>query len=265
MADLIKWILITVLAALTAGCSYLENYFPDKEKDYQYTSEIPLLNWPAEIHKNQPVDNSSDINAFGSTTAPSDSNSISGNEPTTSTQANPSTEGAAPAVSPTEVVTSESDDRTTITSVDIVKYDDGESRLRLGTGFAKAWRAVSKALSHNSIEVTERNHDQGIITLLYDPNEKKRTDDSFWDELNFFFHGIEANEEEYRLKLEEHNEQTDLLVLNSEHLPMLNNDNAVRLLKVIADTIKADLAAKDKKAEESEQTQPPQEIEKPQQ
>ncbi|NOU21790.1 MAG: hypothetical protein HOO93_08365, partial [Methyloglobulus sp.] len=47
-------------------------------------------------------------------------------------------------------------------------------------------------------------------------------------------------------KLEEHGQQTDVIVLNEEHLPLLNDDASLRLLKVLADTIKADLADKAK-------------------
>lgn len=261
MGRFIKWFLSVVFAGFIGGCSYLENYFPDKERDYQYNSEIPLLNWPAEIRPNQPAKNalqsSTEANSLTETSV-SENTSDSGNIlPNQGADPAPVTESESskPEISPTEVVNSETDDRTAITSVEIVKYDDGESRLRLGTGFSKAWRAVSKALSHNAIEVTERKHEQGLITIQYDPDEKTAIDDSFWDELNFFFHGINTNEEEYRLKLEEHNEQTDVLVLNKEHLPMLNNENAVRLLKVLAGTIKSDIADKDKKTEQAEPVQ----------
>ena len=40
----------TVLSALSA-CSYVKSLFPDKEKDYQYTTEIPPLIFPADLRK----------------------------------------------------------------------------------------------------------------------------------------------------------------------------------------------------------------------
>jgi outer membrane protein assembly factor BamC len=66
------------------------------------------------------------------------------------------------------------------------------------------------------------------------------------DEILFIFKGIDINDREYVLKLEEHGQQTDVIALNEEYLPMLNDDAALRLLKVLADTIKADLADKAK-------------------
>jgi outer membrane protein assembly factor BamC len=42
-------VLIVLLAALQ-GCGYIKGLFPDKEKDYQYTTEIPPLQLPADLN-----------------------------------------------------------------------------------------------------------------------------------------------------------------------------------------------------------------------
>jgi len=247
-----------ITSAVLAGCSYLQSYFPDKERDYQYTTEIPLINYPAELRKNQSAGSASIGSA--SKASPPAAN-LEGSETSTGTD-NPgqppadfasddNVPEAAPAATPetssTEVTSAdESDGRDTVSSVEIIKYDDGESRLRLGSGYSKSWRVVNKALSRNTIEVTERNHDRAQITIQYDPDEKKTKDDSFMDEILFIFKGIDINDREYVLKLEEHGQQTDVIALNEEYLPMLNDDAALRLLKVLADTIKADLADKAK-------------------
>ena len=164
---------------------------------------------------------------------------------------NSSSEQAASSTSPdvqaTEVTPAdESDAQESVSSIEIVKYDDGESRLRLGAGFAKSWRVVNKALTRNTIEVTERNHDQGFVTIQYDPDEKKAKDDTFMDEIDFIFKGININDKEYNLKFEEHEQKTDVIVLDDEHLPLLNDNSALRLLKLLSDTIKTDLVKKEK-------------------
>ncbi len=218
------------------GCSYLEKAFPDKERDYQYTTEIPTLNWPAELRKNQQSDN-----AAATTTANTTGTEVSASSENTSDKSSLVDPAAANATQ-VEARNSETDDRVIVSSVEIIKYDDGESRLRLGAGFEKAWRVVNKALSRNSIEVTERNHGQGQFSIQYDPDEKQAKDDSFLDELAFIFQGINTNDEKYLLKLDENKQGTDLSVLNEEHLPVLKNDAALRLLKLLADTINADLS-----------------------
>lgn len=238
-----------------SGCSYIQSYFPDKERDYQYTTEIPLINYPAELRRNQPEGGASDANV--NEASPVSAGSESGGTGLGTNTGQPSEDNYSqenppepqplpgPKASSTEVVPAdESDLQDTVSSVEIVKYDDGESRLRLGSGYSKSWRVVNKALSRNTIEVTERNHDKAQIIIQYDPDEKKAKDESFMDEIGFIFKGIDINDREFVLKLEEHGQKTDVIVLNEEHLPMLNDDAALRLLKVLADTIKADLADK---------------------
>jgi outer membrane protein assembly factor BamC len=260
MCDVMKTKLFLVFVATAwglSGCSYIQNYFPDKERDYQYTTEIPLINYPAELRSN-PVESGAyegEITGMPHDSTNSESGEYSLGTGTGQPAEEPNSQENPPEPQPvpdpkassTEVVPAdESDQRDTVSSVEVVRYDDGESRLRLGSGFSKAWRVVNKALSRNTIEVTGRNHDKAQITVQYDPDEKKAKDDSYLDEIAFMFKGININDREYVLKLEEHDLKTDVLVLNEEHLPLLNDDAALDLLKVLADTIKADLADKAK-------------------
>jgi outer membrane protein assembly factor BamC len=255
MKNRIGIVFLIITSAVLAGCSYLQSYFPDKERDYQYTTEIPMINYPVELRKNQnpnsPSDTLSQPENAAENSGQTETGAASSEAPplaesgSSSAEASTGADAASPdAPSTTPVITSESDDRETVESIEIVKYDDGESRLRLGAGFSKSWRVVNKALSRNSIEVTERNHSKALIIIRYDPDEKKVTDESWTDEINFMFHGINSNDQEYQLKLEEHDQKTDVIVLNEEHLPLLNSAPALRLLKVLADTTKADLAKK---------------------
>jgi outer membrane protein assembly factor BamC len=251
-----KILRIIVIGSVTftlTGCSYVQGWFPDKERDYQYTAEIPLINYPAELRKNQPASGSS-LDAAAETpssltsteSTETNANTENAEQPLAETVSPDKPPEAQPVPSPETQVTpaSESDERDTVSSVEIIKYDDGESRLRLGSGLSKSWRVVNKALSRKTIEVTARNFDQAQIAIQYDPDEKIPKDESFMDEIGFLFRGISVNDRQFVLKLEEHGEKTDVIVLNEEHLPMLNDEAALRLLKVLADTIKADLADK---------------------
>jgi outer membrane protein assembly factor BamC len=251
MKNKMGFIAIGIATVVLAGCSYVKSLFPDKERDYQYTTEIPMINYPADLRKNQSAASVSESSPSAApvegseTNANTDSSDQPPTDNNTSTDTAPASSAAAPEASSTDVTPAdESDGQDKVSSIEIIKYDDGESRLRLGAGESKSWRAVNKALSHNTIEVTERNHDQAQITIQYDPDEKKAQDDSFMDEVSFIFNGIDINDKEYVLKLEGHDQQTDVIVLNEEHLPLLNDDAALRLLKVLAASIKADLADK---------------------
>ena len=57
------------------------------------------------------------------------------------------------------------------------------------------------------------------------------------------FKGIQSNEKTYRLKLEENNQQTDIVVVDEDQ-KLLSDAASVKLLTVLEATIKADLANK---------------------
>jgi outer membrane protein assembly factor BamC len=229
----------TVLINLSA-CSYVKSFFPDKEKDYQYTTEIPPLILPDDLNKNS-------LSGASTTTPPS--SPVSANTKANIASATFAAPAAAPATEaatqPAPATPSESEtviDPKLIT-VELVKFDDGENRLHINVPLARTWRMVGKALSRKSIEVTERNQEAGVFTVQYDPDEQKVEDGSYWDELVFMFRGIQSNEKAYLLKLVENNQQTDIVVVDEDQQP-LSDASSFKLLTLLQETIKADLANK---------------------
>lgn len=237
---------LAFVLSVLSGCSYIQSLFPDKERDYQYTTEIPMLNWPSGLRENKADNHTNEFDQSSTKSEASVNSDISTEIETPPASASDNSETPTSTLSGTgntEITPAdESDAKDSLSSIDIVKYDDGESRLRVGASFSKSWRVVNKALTHNAIEVTERNHDQGYIKIQYDPDEQKSKDESFMDEINFIIKGINSNDKAYVLKIEEHEQKTDVIVLNDEHLPLLNDNNALRLLTLLSDAIKADLA-----------------------
>jgi outer membrane protein assembly factor BamC len=100
---------------------------------------------------------------------------------------------------------------------------------------------VGKALSRKSIEVTNRNQEEGLFHVQYDPNKQEVEDGSILDEIRFFFKGFEITEQEYVVKLSENNQQTDIVVLDKEQKPVADA-GSLSLLMLLHDTIKSDLA-----------------------
>ncbi|MDD1618348.1 MAG: outer membrane protein assembly factor BamC [Methylococcaceae bacterium] len=239
----------TVLINLSA-CSYIKSLFPDKEKDYQYTTEIPPLILPADLKKTQVPGVPKSASSVPSSPSPSA-------PPAVVNATVDEARSAAPAINES-VVTSpapaeqakhatapenESVVPDTAITVERIKFDAGENRLRINVPFIRAWRIVGKALSRKSIEVTERNQEARLITVLYDPDEQKVEDGSYWDEVVFMFSGIQSNEKKYLLKLEENNQQTDIVVVDEDQ-QILSDAASFKLLTLLQETIKADLATK---------------------
>ena len=219
-----------------SGCSYVKTLFPDKEKDYQYTTEIPPLILPEDLKK-------SHIPSLTTATPSPAPAPISGNTtiPVEEIAATASATNEAPA--PVVIPETEPALSNIAITVERIKATEAENRLRINVPFINAWRMVNKALSRKAIEVTERNQDAKQITVQYDPDEQTPQDESFLDEVVFMFRGIQSNEQTYLLKLEENNQQTDITVADKDQ-QLLSDAASVKLLTLLENTIKADLAKK---------------------
>jgi outer membrane protein assembly factor BamC len=217
-----------------SGCSYVKTLFPDKEKDYQYTTEIPLLILPEDLKKSHIPS----LTTATPSAAPISSNTTTPVEETAAT-APATNESPAPA-STTEIEPALPNIAIT---VERIKVTEAENRLRINVPFINAWRMVNKALSRKALEVTERNQEAKQFTVQYDPDEQTPKDESYWDEVMFMFKGIQSNEQTYLLKLEENNQQTDITVADKDQ-QLLSDAASVKLLTLLENTIKADLANK---------------------
>ena len=178
-----------VLSTLSA-CSYVKSLFPDKEKDYQYTTEIPPLILPADLKKNQIPG----VTTSAPSAPPLSADADAAVPPVAVNAPVEEAASAAPAINESAVTPPTASKRATspesepvipdtAITVERVKFDNGENRLRINVPFTRAWRIVNKALSRKSIEVTERNQEARLITVQYDPDEQKVEDGSYWDEL----------------------------------------------------------------------------------
>jgi outer membrane protein assembly factor BamC len=201
--------------------------FPDKEKDYQFTTEIPKLIIPADL-------------ANGSTLTPSANTSARTENASEEAEKKPAEDSTAAADNTAEE--QPLIDPKSIT-VDLLESSNKIGYLRLNVPFTTAWRVVSKGLSRKSIEVNERNQSDKIFTVQYDPDEKPVEDGTYLDEINFMMHGFQANDKEYKLKLVETNQQTDVVILDEEQKPT-PDEGGLKLLKVLQQSIKANLAGK---------------------
>ena len=231
------------LSALSA-CSYVKSLFPDKEKDYQYTTEIPPLILPDDLKKGYLPD----VIRSSPSAPPPSANLADATVPAAAVNAlNEEDKSAAPATneSPAPSTATESEPvlPNTAITVEHIKLKDGENRLRLNVPLTNAWRMINKALSRKSIEVTARNQETKLITVQYDPDEQKTEDGTYWDEVKFMVSGFQGNDKTYLLKLEENNQQTDISVVDEEQ-KILSDDASVKLLTVLEETMKADLANK---------------------
>ena len=240
-----KLLISAALLSALSACSYIKSLFPDKEKDYQYTVEIPPLILPADLQKSQIPGATRSAPSVPPLSADAAMPVVAVNAPVQeATSAAPAIKEPEPTpLAPVGSPENEQGIPDTAITVERINNDKGENRLHINVPFTRAWRIVNKALSRKAIEVTERNQEARLITVQYDPDEQKVEDGTYWDELKFIFSGMQGNEKTYLLKLEENNQQTDIVVVDEEQ-KLLSDAASVKLLTVLEETIKADLANK---------------------
>ncbi|MGR9114362.1 MAG: outer membrane protein assembly factor BamC [Gammaproteobacteria bacterium] len=199
-------VLVIALTASSA-CSRIKSYFPDKEKDYQFKTEIPELILPDDLGQH-------------------------------SIQKAPTMDEAV-----TAPTTADAEDKKEAFRVERINYDGGASRLRIDQPFSKTWHIVGKALARKTVEIVARNKPQGLFIVMYDPAEQKVTDDSLWDEVLFVFGQRSGNEQEYRIKLAEYDGYTEVLVMDEQDKP-LSDGASLSLLQLMQEAMEDDLAGK---------------------
>lgn len=220
-----------MLLALS-GCTNIKSHFPDKEKDYQFSSEIAPLAVPSDLNNaafRQPV-----VVAPTERAEPEQVVVIGEMIEGDTVISNPAPKLTE--VDPVEEIQFAEED----TRIDFVMFDGGATRLRINERFAPSWRLVAKALSRNRLEITGRNKAAGQLTVQYDPDATEFQDESVWDELVFVFGGEHSKEKEYRIRVMEHNYNTEIIVLDAENNP-LSDGVGLKLLKLLFGTIHGEL------------------------
>ena len=231
MQSKIITLVVSLLILFNLTACGLKEYFPDKSKEYQLITEIPVLVVPADlssdaIHK--PETDDPRIPVYGNN------------------------EGVAPDFEDTEsttdeyvteesIETEESPEPEETIYVDLLEFSGGATRIRIEDTIERNWRTVGKALSRNSIEITARDEQDRIYYVQYDADFKKVEDGSLWDEVLFIFGSDPAQEKEFRVRLVENGSLTEVIVLDKNDKPT-SKGPGFKLLRLLYETIKEDLA-----------------------
>ena len=233
-----KTLLIRALASgmLLCGlsaCSTIKGWFPDKERDYQFTSEIPELIIPDDLkHKaaaSLPVPSAPKAAAESATVAAQESSAAETDS--TVTESSPSR-----AVAPEAAETPSADAGAPEPSQTVVA-SGSVSSLQVDQPRTQATRMVGRALSRQKMEIIERNIEKGYFYVNFDPNAVEAKDDNLLDEISFMFGDDPSQEEEYRITVRSIGEQLSEVTVQDSSGKTLSNAVANALLKQITDGI----------------------------
>ncbi len=216
-----------VVACELSGCSTIQSWFPDKEKDYQFTNELPPLVIPADLMQ-KPV--------VPSRTAPVEP--ITNSKTVTKTIA-PATESVQPINRP---ALSKAETELSRDEIQVSVTHENAPTLNLNVPSVRAWRIVGKALSRSGIEVLNRNQDDGQIQIqVVDTKPKSEPEKSVLDETFSVFDSFVSNEKSYVLQFHETNAKTAVTVLDAELQPITDGSDD-KLLIILFEAIKTDLS-----------------------
>ena len=99
---------------------------------------------------------------------------------------------------------------------------------------------VGKALSRQSIEVTERNQPSGSFTIQFDPTNLEVEEGTLWDEFEFFFGEEKHQDQQFHILLADNGQKTEVVVTDEKGMPQTKGPG-LGVLVVLFESIKEDL------------------------
>lgn len=228
-----------------SGCGFVKGLFPDKEKDYQYTSEIAPLVYPKDLAKGgAPSFAPTDLADASPVQPPAVPEPVplpekivpepAAPEKTTSGNSPTGTMGVAKAAANNGSEKNAASKHIPIVA-NVLKEGDVQL-LRVEADFDTVWRAVNKALSRQSVEVIDRNGAAQQVTLRYENPAESAANRSLWDETLYILSGMPSTDKQYTLKFSPHGQQTNVSVYNEQQQPVAD-DSSLSLLKLLQNAI----------------------------
>ncbi len=219
-----------------SGCSTLQSWFPDKEKDYQFTTELPQLVIPSDLVQKSALPTRSSVE----TPTAKSVESVAPQKIAPKKNITPTIEKTAPLVNRPALEDAETE--LSRNEIQVSLTHENAPTLNLNVPSVRAWRIVGKALSRSGIEVTNRDQTNGKIHIqIADSKPKTESEKSLLDDTLSVFDGFVSNETGYVLQFRETNSKTAVTVLSTELQPLMDGaDNKVLL--ILFEAIKADLS-----------------------
>jgi len=118
--------------------------------------------------------------------------------------------------------------------------------------FNRSWDIVEQGLNLSEIEITDKNRDEGVFYLKFDPDKQAAKDAGLLDSISFFLFKDEYKEASYKLTVQWRESVTDVSVelIDEGDQSVLDDvdeefedsiDSGAKLIKVLYLTIRDDL------------------------
>jgi uncharacterized lipoprotein len=212
------------LAFALIGCETVARLFPDKQKQYQYSSEIPPLEVPPDLSSST-IDEAVRKKETETGEAPSDE------QPSAAEKAAAADESKPAASAPSKR-------RRSSATPTLAQSSDNIPLIEIDGSFEVAWVAVAKALSRMELEISDQNRSDGVYYVYYGSDRKPYEDRGFLGDLAELLGSASEPAREYRVKVESRAATTCLVyVLDTENKPQTEGAG-LDLLKRLNDALK---------------------------
>ena len=199
----LKSILLGGAVVSLTACSTIMDFFPDKQKQYRYSSELPDLEIPP------------DLDAPGSESKDTSALALSKREQSADFKPKLSNPGASTAQSKGKKHKPVQHNDSSMTLAESMQ---NAALIEMQEPFDEAWNDVGRALGRLRLEITDQNRTDGVYYVYYGgvAPKKNRGDTSWWDDVGSVFSGNKDLAKEFRIKLENKDTTTNVYIVDPD-------------------------------------------------
>ena len=197
-----------------AACSTIADWFPDKQKQYRYSSELPDLEIPPDLTASKIDGKDSSASAYSKNDQNAKDKYSSGKESgNVGTQAK-----SASADTPSRTSKKHKPIKHNDTSMTLAENIENAALIEMQEPYEESWNDVGRALGRLRIEITDQNQTDGTYYVYYGGKPPKRTDEEtgFWESITSVFSSEKDQAKEYHIKLEDKEKVTNVYVVDKD-------------------------------------------------
>lgn len=223
---------LSYLSVLLSGCSSISKLFPDKHKQYQYTSEIDALEIPPDLTSTT-IDGAHG-GRHDAWESPAESAQSSGDSPSDGREATPAP-GAEMSSETSRAYHKGSGHPAPVLAE---SAEDSVPLIEVQAPMDITWAEVNKALGRMKLEIIDQNKASGLYVIHYLKDQQAYEDRGFFGDVAQMFGQGPRNTNEYRIKLEQRDEVTSIFILDAEG-KVLRSGEGLELLKQLNTTLQS--------------------------
>lgn len=233
------WSRLLLLCAATLclpACSTFKSWFPDKQKEYRYSSEIPPLEIPPDL-----------VGSSLGVTPPE--------QPVVEETAAAPAESAPQPGAPHEyaVIGKQPPAPEGIEQTAELIRDDGGAHIHVETSFAETWTMVEKALNRLTVEIKDRDRSQKVFYVYFSGEVRRAPERGWFADMKYMFTGDtgSGDEQEYRVHLEDTADTLTKIRVTDAAGEFQADGETMKLLKALHERIR-NLSVEDERKDREE-------------